>query len=495
MTEESRPNVFLLVIDACRADYLTYVAPSPTSEIGSFAEEATVFRRAISSAPWTLPSVTSLLTGRDPHEHGATSRSFELKRGRTLTADLKDAGYRTVHLSPKTWIGDWLPQGRGFDRVEEFTGPAHRYFEEGADVRNLSEGESRGVEWYMTATKRALATNTPLRSLGNIVMFQLQERTGDAWLDNVRASERAARIADEQLEALADREEPFFIYAHLMDPHLPFYVPKEFRTDRVRPPGCSDYEDELDYIEKLMDDIWNIRTGDRELGDREIEYLRMRYRDELACVDSVFGRIQDSLQEHGLAEETLVALTGDHGEHLGERVGDRTLVDHQTSIRLPVLRVPLIVRYPGVFDDRTVDDLVQPHYLAASVRALAGLDHDATRSLLPADSDTRRETTLAEYAGVVDSHPPEDSDDPQLFAPRRCAITGRWKLDEVAGDRRAYRIDWVANETERIDVTALPNERRAELADLLDTTDENDDADRCTIPTAVEENLSELGYL
>ena len=499
---ERKPNVLLLVVDACRFDYLRG-SKAETPNCDALAEEGTDFRRAVSPAPWTLPAVTSVLTGKYPHEHGANARQFAMERGRTVTADLRAAGYRCLHLSPKTWIGDWLPQGEGFHRVEEFTGPDHRHFDAGADVRRLSAGVARGPEWYATVVRRALRSENPALSLANAAMYKYREATGDAWLDDVRASERAARIADERFADFADSEEPFFAYAHLMDPHLPFYVPEAFRTE-IRPPGCATFDEELDYLDDLMDDLWAIRLGERQLSDAELDYLRRRYADEVEYADAVIGRILDSLADRGLADDTLVVVTADHGEHLGE--GDRrTLLDHQTSVGFPLLRVPLVTRLPGEFDGGTREDLVQTNYLAETFRALAGLDHDPERSLLAVDrsaTDASDATAVAEYAGVVRSHPPEEVADERLFRTRRTAITGEWKLDSVGGEYRARRIDWERNETESVALDAVPDDTHRTLAETLAATqdgrgiasdDEGDDGR--AMPEDVESNLRELGYL
>ncbi|MFC6824411.1 sulfatase [Halopelagius fulvigenes] len=503
MDEASKPNVLLLAVDACRADYLPpYGGSADAPAIDRLADEGTVFERALSPAPWTLPAMTSVLTGRYPHEHGATSRGFELDAGRTVTRDLAAAGYRTLHLSPKTWIGDWLPQGRGFDRVEEFTGPEHRYFDGGEDVRTLSKGVTRGPEWYATVVRRALASDAPLKSLGNVAAFQLQEATGDAWLDNVRASERAARIAEERFAELAADDRPFFCYAHLMNPHLPFYLPPEFRSD-VRPPGCDTDEEETEWMSDLMDDIWAIRTGERTLDASEVAYLRARYRDELAYADAAIGRIVDALRERGVLDETLVVVTGDHGEHLGERVrGDpadptteRTLLDHQTSIRFPLLRVPLVVRYPAAFDSDRRTDLVQTTGVAETIRAAAGLEYDESRSLLAADRSETRDAALAEYAGVVPSHPPESVEAEFVYAPRRTAVTGRWKLDAVGDARRWVELDWDAAEADAVDEGDVPPDARERLISTLSETEGTEGGASRDIPDDVAENLGDLGYL
>ncbi|MFC4550713.1 sulfatase [Halorussus sp. GCM10023401] len=506
---QRKPNVLLLVVDACRYDYLRG-ARAETPATDAFAEEATDFRRAISAAPWTLPSVTSMLTGKLPHEHGATSRGFEPDDGWTVVDDLREAGYECVHFSPKTWIGDWLPQGRGFDRVEEFTGPEHRYFEDGTDVRHLSEGVARGPEWYATVLRRALESENPAKSLGNAAMYKYREATEDAWLDDVRASERAAELADAQFADLADGDEPFFAYVHLMDPHLPFYVPEEFRSP-VRPPGCESYDEELDYLDDLMDDLWAIRLGDRRLSDAELRYLRRRYADEVEYADRVIGEILDSISQHGIYDDTLVVLTADHGEHLGEGDG-RTLLDHQTSVGLTLVRVPLLARYPGRFGPAERDDLVQTTHVAETVRALAGLEYDPARSLLAEDRDidsdadeaTRRgpgdadaEVALAEYAGVVPAHPPEGVEDERLFRTRNTAVAGEWKLDAVGDERRARRIDWTENETEAVPLDSVPARVRerleSALAEAAPTPPRRPPGEQ-SVPASVAENLEKLGY-
>lgn len=494
MTE--RPNVLLLVVDACRADYVSpYSESAHTPAIESLADEGTVFRRAVSPAPWTLPSVTSLLTGVDPHRHGATARGFE-SDARTLVDDLSAVGYECVHVSPTTWIGDWVPQGQGFDRVEEFTGPTHRYFDAGADVRDLSEGVARGLSWYTTVFRRALKTDSRLASVGNTLAFKLFEATSDVWRDDIRASETAAERVDDVFGDMANRDDPFFAYVHLMDPHLPLYVPREFESD-VRPPDCDSREAEHAYMEDLMDDIWAIRAGERTLTEDELAFLRTRYADAVTYADSAIGSMLDSLSAHGLADETLVAVTGDHGEHLGERVDGRTLLDHQLSIRFPLLRVPLVVRSPERFGDDDDESLVQTHYLAATVRDLAGLQSEPRRSL-SADAEDRRSSALAEYRGVVPSHPPAEYETDEWFTRRITAIEGEWKLDVVGSRRRAAHIDWESNETRSVSPAAIPGAVRESLEETLSgvtrTSQTRADDDAVTLPEDVTERLDDLGY-
>lgn len=493
------PNILLIVVDALRADYVApYNADADTPAIESLADEGTVFERAISTAPWTLPSVTSILTGRYPHEHGSTSRAFDLQAGWTLQDDLSAEGYHCVHVSPTTWLGEWLAQGRGFDTVEEFTGPTHRYFDDGADVRRLSAGAARGPAWYATVAKRALQTDTPVRSLANAAAFKLTELRGDHWLDR-RASERAAATLDTYFAEQEGENTPFFAYVHLMDPHLPFYVPTEFQSS-IPVPGDESRPSDQAYFESLMTDIWNLRLGKRHLSDHERDFLRTRYRDAVGYADSIVDQIVDHLDRSGLGAETLVVVTSDHGEHLGESIIDRTLIGHQTSIRLPVLRVPLVVRYPGIFKDAHRSDLVQTNYIAETVRALTGRDYHRSRSLLPGDANARHETAAAEYAGVVRSHPPDEvATNDRLFTSRRSAIAGNWKLDVVGQRRRGVQIDWETNETRERPVAEIPGDARARLEQALPPppTGKSSGVTRLTdrdIPNTVNDRLADLGY-
>lgn len=507
--EGTPPNVVAIVVDALRADHVSCspYGPDCTPEIGAFSEEATVFERAIAPAPWTLPSVTSLLTGRDPHDHGATSQGFALSGGTPLQRELAEAGYRTVHVSPTTWIGDWLPQGRGFETVREFTGPTHRRFPQGADVRDLSEGVARGWRWYTQVLSRAISHEAPVKSLANVAAFLAGEWTEDAWLDDRDASRRAAALASHELARTADDDRPLFMLVHLMDPHLPFYPPERHRS-QARPPGCSSWEDEVTWMRDLMDDIWRVRNGERVLDGHEIDFLGTRYRDSVRTADEAVGTILRRLETEGLREDTVVALTADHGEHLGERVAGRTMVDHQASVRLPVLQVPLLLDVPEQAAQRRLD-LVQPHDLASTFRALAGLDHDPRRNLLSPLDETER-VALASYAGVVPSHPPEGQDTGFVTRSRASAVLGEWKVDvHRDGDGlptveaidevdRVTHVDWANGETTEAPLSAVPAEVRERLERRLQAIEPvaTSPGARIQAPEpGLERRLRQLGYL
>lgn len=247
---ERRPtNVVLISLDTTRADHLgCYGHPKvKTPNLDRLAAEGVRFIECVSSAPITLPSHASLLTGVYPFVHGARDNSvFRLPDAQeTLAEAMKQAGYTTVA-------------------------------EVAAEVLDRQFGLAQGFDVY---------TDTRGPTAGG------HERPG-----SVIAERAVARLS-----GLKDR--PFFLFLHFYDPHLP-YAPPE--------PYASAY------------------PGDPYLG-------------EIAAVDAYVGRVLDALDELSLTERTLVVLTADHGEGLGQH--DEP--SHTTFVYDTTQLVPLLMRHPS----------------------------------------------------------------------------------------------------------------------------------------------------
>lgn len=126
-------DVFLLVVDTLRADHVgSYGYPRPTSpQLDRLAVSATVFTDVLAPAPWTLPSIGSLMTANFPSVHGLQARKRRgaldsLRPGlATLAETLKNEGYRTVALVTNPWVVI-REHGldRGFDEYSEVRGSA-----------------------------------------------------------------------------------------------------------------------------------------------------------------------------------------------------------------------------------------------------------------------------------------------------------------------------------------------------------------------------------
>jgi len=170
------------------------------------------------------------------------------------------------------------------------------------------------------------------------------------------ADERVGRAIRYLQGASQKKERPFFLWLHLFDPHAPYLPPIDFRA----------------------------RYGQRP------------YDGEVAFVDSQMGRLWAALERSGIAESTLIVLTSDHGESLGEH-GEQT---HGLLLYDATLRVPLIFRLPsGERAGEVRKDAATLADVAPTVLALAGLSPGPSldgRNLFAADRSARRLGAISE---------------------------------------------------------------------------------------------------
>jgi arylsulfatase A-like enzyme len=163
------------------------------------------------------------------------------------------------------------------------------------------------------------------------------------------------------LDALPEHG-PFFLYLHSYQPHAPFVSVKRWRERWVGP-----YEGRLTL--PIENGEWDRLEGGPTPED--LRYIRQLYDAEVAFVDEQVGRLIAALEERGLAQDTVIALTSDHGESFSER----GIWGHGTSAFQEQLRVPLIVHAPGRLEGGLViEDTVHAVDVAPTLLRAAGLD-------------------------------------------------------------------------------------------------------------------------
>jgi len=350
----SRPNVVLIVLDTTRPDHLsTHGAKRRTTpNLERLAQASTVYRAAHSVAPWTLPAHMSMFTGLYPGEHTANWAAFDQIEGdeparfgrtpftftegeRLLARRLKEAGYTTLAVSSNPWISGDSGFAEGFDWFCDTWEPI-------AD---------RG-SWYAQFPD-ALKT-TPGIDAG-----------------------RAGRNLLEFKRYFASREvhEPFFAFFNFIDPHFPYRPPTEFQFQ---------FGGDRKVAKQMMPG--RIPKLERRLlaGEALIDLPRLSpfYDSELFYVDLVLGELFKWLVESGHDENTMIVVTSDHGEHLGEE----GRFSHQLSVEEELLSVPLIVRYP----DRRGANTVEDHPLVSNI--------DAYQTILSAAGAPEREFTRPHHS-------------------------------------------------------------------------------------------------
>jgi arylsulfatase A-like enzyme len=330
---ERRPNVLWVVWDTVRADRLSlYGHDRPTTpRLDAWAAGARVFEDCLSTAGYTLPAHGSMFTGLLPSEHCAHNDHIVLDEAHTTIAELlQGAGYRTYLYSANPNISGAQGFDQGFDVAEHPWSPRFR------------DRAARIVSDKLAAEDLSSELPELFRRAAQ------QEPVLNAW--HIKAAGELAQEALLSWLAGSDDERPYFAFVNYMEAHRPLVPPRAYRERMMTPEQV-----ERSYgVDRGWLPTWEYTFGLREYGEQELELTRATYDAALAELDDLFGNLLDALREAGLLEDTIVVLTSDHGEHLGEQ----HMLDHQFSVYQPLLRVPLIVHYPERFapgrDDRPV---------------------------------------------------------------------------------------------------------------------------------------------
>ncbi|HIK21396.1 MAG TPA: sulfatase [Synechococcus sp. M44_DOE_062] len=355
-----RPNILLIVLDTQRADRLScYWSEAerarqvPTSpNLDRLAAESTLFERAIAPAQWTIPSHASLFTGEYPSTHQTVQADLELSPALpTLAELLKLSGYTTVGFCNNPLVGI-LKNGlrRGFETFYNYGGALPTRPPEGNPLPTPLN------HWLAAYTQFWRRLSYPVQNAfaRSDTLFQLALHPWFAslWtrLVNFKGN-TAASIADlnRYLHQMARRQsdsgaQPFFCFVNLMEPHLPYWPPEPF-VQKFAPYFKSNRE-ARDFLRQYNAQPYRWMAPLPEpLSPLQAQVLRDIYDAEVAYQDHLLGSVFDTLRHTGLEQNTLVAIVADHGEGLGEH----DFVGHAFVVYEELIRVPLILRYPGHF--------------------------------------------------------------------------------------------------------------------------------------------------
>ncbi len=327
---QGSPNVLLITVDALRADHIGVCSDNKefkTPWIDLLAAHAVVSCNTYPQQPQTNPALASLMTSTYPVVNGVRrhmvdrlSESFD-----TLAKELKRSGMTTAAILPWTSLEPAFSGfQQGFETYEAFV------MNEPAALKNPATAALAGV--YRRVTEQV--------ALGSAVESVLGMRQGtESEIDG-----RADISTSATISWLRNHENsPFFLWVHFFDPHYP-WTPTD-PWDQIYP-GGRDYDGPYD---GGMGFIYEMRAGVFNPGPRDVEFLRAMYASEVSYTDHYVGQLLGYLGRQGLLENTIVVLTADHGESLGERGGswpDGTYWLHGDDVYTPGIQVPLIVYDP-----------------------------------------------------------------------------------------------------------------------------------------------------
>lgn len=317
------PNLILVIVDTLRADvfYAVLEETEEGKELQRALGGAVRFSNAVAAAPWTPPSVGSILTGLYPQEHGlnrgeGASPSRPLNRldesVTTLAEHLRDRGYRTAAVATNPFLQPEAGVAQGF-----------------RDFEILQDGTA----------KLPLLTAVRASGLAPTELYQ------DA--------ERVRQRLDRRLAALVHDPSPFFLWLHLMDPHQPLRSHPDLAPD----PAAAEIGREM-----------RTYRDETRFAARELTRMIERVQERGLWRDTAFVLVSD----HGEMMLSDRRFRGSDSERRYRRHG------HGHALYRELVRVPLIIRPPGgLAADREVGALTSHVDLAHTVADLLGVERMA----------------------------------------------------------------------------------------------------------------------
>jgi len=401
-----RTNILLITSDQQHWNTLGCLNPEiRTPNLNRMAGEGAMFTRAYCPNPTCTPTRASIITGKYPSQHGAYSLGTKLLESEhTVGEDFSDAGYRTAlvgkaHFQPLAGTDEFpsleaYPILQDLDFWRKFNGPFYG-FERVELARNHTDEAHVGQHYAIWLEEKGCKNwrdyfRTPT---GN---NDSQKRTWsipEAYHYGTWIAERSCAL----LESYKQNDEPFFLWSSFFDPHPKYLVPEPWDTmydpESLTVPSVVEGEHDLNpphfqLTQQRKPDFspwrksgfglhgFNCHLHDRdELAKNIAIYYGM-----ISLMDKQIGQIMDKLDELGMAENTLVVFTTDHGHFFGQH----GLIAKGAFHYEDMIKVPMLVRQPGVVPAGKRSDALQtlvdyaPTFLSAAginvPRSMTGVD-------------------------------------------------------------------------------------------------------------------------
>ena len=323
-----KPNVLFILVDTLRQDHVQpYGDATPTPGMARLSAEGTRYADAITVIPKTTQSVAAFQTGRYPVTNGVRILKGSLKSSeQTLAETLGDAGYTSgafVH-------NGWVMRGRGFEQgFDQFWS----FFE-----LERAWGPARLTGW--------------LTAIDTLTTQRIRAFDGNT---------NAATATDRVIDWMKNVPQPFYGYVHYFDPHWPY-----------RPPG-EDGECMVNNIKSIKRISRGQMMFKNPLDDEENERACELYRKEITYNSDQVARLLDTLDEMGIADNTIVVFTADHGHSLGEH---DYWYHHGEFLYDASMSIPLIIKAPGQLEaGGIVEDQVRSIDVMPTLLGLADIRH------------------------------------------------------------------------------------------------------------------------
>ena len=436
------PNLVFIFSDRQRFDTLRVYGNDwiRTPHLNALAEESVVVRNCYVTQPVCAPARSSIMTGLYPHTAGVPRNRLAMPPEVQTVAQMLPDEYRTAYFG-KWHLGDEVIRQRGFD---EWVSIMDRLWEE--YTKPEYTGRFSDYRQYLADLGYEPDLDVP---------------GGRIFSDEMRSNLPAEHQQASFLASMAERfihdgaDRPFALYVSMLEPHPPFNGPYNHLYDPDTLPVDPTFlkpPEEGPLVSRLRSEYYMQGEFDGHDLTSEAGWRRLRanYMANITLVDDAVGRIVQSLEDAGVADNTVLVFTSEHGD----LVGSHAMLELR-SFYEPVSRVPMLVRLPWLDrEQRVVDGNFSQIDLLPTLLELLGqpvpthLQGVSRADVLAGDATLEGNDVFMQHNGYGDRDLTSEESRPTLSRekaaemnymnnlPWRSVVTAdRWKLNLCVGDQ------------------------------------------------------------
>ena len=339
---QSSPNILFLFTDQQRADTLSCYGNTEinTPNLDQLANSSFVFENAYVSQPLCTPARSTILSGTYPHTNGLTTNNIPLNTSIPTIAEIVNANYLRGYFG-KWNLGDEVIPQHGFTHRISIDDGYRAFYSDKKYLGQISDHtkflknlgyppneERLGAEVY----SRQMSSNLPVEHTK--ASFMAKEI--NKFLDN-------------------NKQNPFILYAGFFEPHPPYSGPlnKKYNTANLSTPPhfLKKPDSNASYVNQITAEYYSSLEeydGSPISTTKDWKQLRANYYGNVSLIDQAIGNILDHLKKIGIADNTIIVYTSEHGEHLGDHSTLEKGLLYEESVKVPlIIHVPWLENQPS----------------------------------------------------------------------------------------------------------------------------------------------------
>lgn len=345
---KNSPNVILITINSLRADHVSSLGydRQTTPNFDKFAADNLLFTNAFATSSWQMPAVGSIFTSLYPSDHGATHINKKLSsKVQTLAGILKENGYYTAGFGCNPRLSADYGFDKGFDFYDDYSAAMM--------LSSMSFGQEDAIDINKRRTND-LINDAVVR-----------------WLQN-------------------NTHRPFFLSVHYYDNHWDYLPPPPY--DTLFDP---DYTGDIDGTEIAREPLYSNKPS-----DEDVAHIIALYNGEVKQTDHDLGELIEFLKEQGRFADSVIIITGDHGEQFYEHghTSHHGLFDE--LIRVPLAISAADINEPNIIDSFVSGVDIMPTILDYTQIAVpAQCKGQSLRAAIENKPEAKRDFVFVEYTG------------------------------------------------------------------------------------------------